>query len=66
MIGLPLGLVSAFHFKMGLVGLWMGLTGGLCFVSLASLAIVIRTNWHKEASRAAELCASNDPYLRLN
>ena len=35
LIGLPVALVLAFRFEMGVVGLWLGLTTGLVVVALS-------------------------------
>jgi multidrug resistance protein, MATE family len=41
-IGMPLGAVLAFGFAWGVVGLWVGLTGGLM---VASVGMILRFHW---------------------
>jgi MATE family multidrug resistance protein len=43
-IGMPLGILLAFHFKLGAVGLWSGLCAGLI---IAGGALI--TSWHRTA-----------------
>ena len=47
-IGLPLGVLLGFHFKMGAVGLWLGLLAGLF-----GAAIVLTTVWRRTSSAVA-------------
>ncbi|TPX55066.1 hypothetical protein PhCBS80983_g05634 [Powellomyces hirtus] len=56
-IGLPLGLTTAFKFGMGLTGLWLGLTVGLISVSTITLVIIWNMSWGKEAERARDRIA---------
>jgi MATE family multidrug resistance protein len=44
LVGLPVGLMLAFHFKLGAVGLWTGLCVGLMF---AGLALIV--SWQRAA-----------------
>jgi MATE family multidrug resistance protein len=46
--GLPLGYTLAFPFGWGIVGLWVGLSGGLCLVGS-----VLVTAWHRHAGGLA-------------
>jgi MATE family multidrug resistance protein len=46
LIGLPVGLLLGFHYKMGAVGLWMGLCLGLI---IAAAALV--KSWHRTARK---------------
>ena len=55
LFALPAGLFLAFYYKMGLLGLWTGLTGGLFVVSAVATTIILRLNWEKEAQKAQEL-----------
>ncbi|KAG8793287.1 hypothetical protein FRC17_008467, partial [Serendipita sp. 399] len=51
-IGLPLGLLLAFKAKVGLQGLWIGLTVALVFQGLGGLYIcTIRADWDKEVRK---------------
>jgi multidrug resistance protein, MATE family len=51
-IGLPVGLVCTFKYGLGLTGLWIGLTVGLLFCSVAQLSIISITDWRKQATKA--------------
>lgn len=55
LIGLPICLLCAFYFKMGLIGLWIGLTAGLMCCSVAQLTIVAMTDWKLQALKAQTL-----------
>jgi MATE family, multidrug and toxin extrusion protein len=50
--GLPAAYLLAFHFDMGLSGLWLGLTIGLALVCLICAIIVARTDWEAQAHSA--------------
>jgi MATE family multidrug resistance protein len=45
-IGMPIGILLGFHFKLGAVGLWTGLCIGLIFAGGALL-----TSWHRTAHK---------------
>jgi MATE family multidrug resistance protein len=45
-IGMPVGILLGFHFKLGAVGLWSGLCVGLIFAGGALL-----TSWHRTAGK---------------
>ena len=53
-IGCPIGILLTFHpyFKMGLFGIWVGLSVGLIFVSTAQLIVILTLDWHKMALQA--------------
>ena len=38
-MGLPIGLLAAFHFNLGIYGVWLGLSLGLIVVSILNLAL---------------------------
>ena len=44
-VGIPLGYALAFIFGMGVEGLWLGMTVGLIFVSIANTIILFRSDW---------------------
>jgi MATE family multidrug resistance protein len=48
-VGLPIGLLLGFHFKLGAVGLWIGLCIGLIIAAVALLATWYRTARNIEA-----------------
>ncbi|KAI8899222.1 mate-domain-containing protein [Globomyces pollinis-pini] len=51
-LGLPFGLYLSFYQGMDLVGVWIGLTFGLMFVSTCYLTIVYRLDWKNQAELA--------------
>ncbi|KAI8808520.1 mate-domain-containing protein [Cladochytrium replicatum] len=55
LVGVPVGILCAFTWGLGLVGLWIGLTGGLVTVSIIQVFIISRFDWKHEAIRALEL-----------
>ena len=56
LLGLPLGVVFTFQLNFGLMGIWLGLTIGISFVSLLGFYIVVfRTNWVFQAKKAVDL-----------
>ncbi|KAJ3217419.1 hypothetical protein HDU67_008002 [Dinochytrium kinnereticum] len=57
-LGLPVGLWACFQQKLGLLGLWMGLSVGLITVSLVQIFIIYRTDWKLEARNAHERISS--------
>lgn len=44
-IGLPSAALLGLGFKFGVVGLWVGITLGLAFVSIIGLVILIESDW---------------------
>ncbi|KAI8915743.1 mate-domain-containing protein [Gorgonomyces haynaldii] len=55
MFGIPIGVFLAFQSKMGLLGLWIGITIGLFFVSMSISIMIIRMDWREESRRALDL-----------
>lgn len=53
-IGLPIGALLGFKFKLGVHGIWWAMLGGSLLQTIALLIIVIRTNWHKQSLQAEE------------
>ncbi|RLN86439.1 hypothetical protein BBJ28_00010003 [Nothophytophthora sp. Chile5] len=51
-IGLPFGVYLAFRMDMGVEGMWLGLTAGIFFGCLVSLAKIWETDWHSMADAA--------------
>jgi multidrug resistance protein, MATE family len=52
-IGIPLGLFLAFSsaFKMGLYGIWIGLTSSLVYGAFVGCWLALRTDWNDEVQR---------------
>lgn len=44
-VGLPLGYVLGVRFCLGVEGLWLGMTAGLCVICVGCLTIVNRSDW---------------------
>ncbi|CAN6448193.1 unnamed protein product [Victoria cruziana] len=51
-IGVPLGALLCWAFKLGVLGLWSGMIGGTAVQTLVLGTIVIRCDWEKEAQKA--------------
>ncbi|XP_016480512.2 protein DETOXIFICATION 29-like [Nicotiana tabacum] len=54
LFGLPIGLILGFLFNMGVNGIWFGMLGGTSLQTAVLIAMVLRTNWNKEASLAGD------------
>lgn len=52
LIGLPLSLLLAFVFKLGLLGLWLGLLTAVTTCAALTVVSIVRTDWVKQAVRA--------------
>lgn len=50
-VGLPIGAVLGYVFKLGVKGIWSGMLLGSLLQTVILLIIIIRTNWSKEASQ---------------
>lgn len=53
-VGLPIGAVLGYVFKLGVKGIWSGMLLGSLLQTVILLIIIIRTNWSKEALQAEE------------
>ncbi|CAI9787656.1 unnamed protein product [Fraxinus pennsylvanica] len=51
-IGIPLGSVLGFKFKLGAKGIWSGMLGGTALQTIILLWVTIRTDWNKEVENA--------------
>ncbi|KAI3452682.1 hypothetical protein Pfo_009346 [Paulownia fortunei] len=52
MFGVPLGVLMAYKFKMGVQGIWCGMVFGLCLQTCLLLWMIWITNWNKESCEA--------------
>ncbi|KAK7252654.1 hypothetical protein RIF29_36756 [Crotalaria pallida] len=55
LLALPLGVVFAFKLRLGLVGLFIGLTTGIVTCLTLVLVFIARINWEGEAAKAQTL-----------
>ncbi|KAL2931482.1 Protein DETOXIFICATION 37 [Bienertia sinuspersici] len=53
-VGIPVGVLLGFYFKLGVKGIWSGMLGGLIMQTLILLWVTIRTDWEKEVEQAAK------------
>ena len=56
-LGIPIGLVLTFaipQWKLGLLGLWLGLSLALLWTSCVGLILCARTKWEEEVGRAKD------------
>ncbi|XP_071921458.1 protein DETOXIFICATION 40-like isoform X2 [Coffea arabica] len=51
-VGVPLGTLLAFRFKLGAKGIWSGLSGGMAMQTLILIWVTCRTNWDAEVEKA--------------
>ncbi|KAH9305624.1 hypothetical protein KI387_010028 [Taxus chinensis] len=58
-IGMPVAIVLAFFFKLGLLGLCYGLLAAQIACAFSILFVVLRTDWSFEALKAKELTGGN-------
>ncbi|XP_058194079.1 protein DETOXIFICATION 29-like [Rhododendron vialii] len=54
LIGIPLSLLMAFMFNMGVKGIWSGILVGILLQTCIIMWMICRTNWTKEASIAGD------------
>eukprot|EP00667_Euglena_gracilis_P009538 EG_transcript_9699 len=60
LVALPLAWLLAFHFDLGLQGLWYGMVGGYGAIMLLSMVNVMRSDWDKLASQAVHRAGGHD------
>ncbi|RVW46391.1 Protein detoxification 40 [Vitis vinifera] len=53
-VGVPLGSLLGFYFKLGAKGIWLGMLGGTLMQTLILIWVTTRTNWNKEVEKARE------------
>ncbi|KAI7755801.1 hypothetical protein M8C21_014925 [Ambrosia artemisiifolia] len=51
-VGIPLGFLLGFHFKLGVKGIWSGMIGGTGMQTFILLWSTFRTNWTKEVEKS--------------
>ncbi|KAK9282749.1 hypothetical protein L1049_010970 [Liquidambar formosana] len=54
-VGLPVAILMAFRFKMGFVGLWLGLAAAQTSCMCMMVCMMVCTDWKHQAKRAKEL-----------
>ncbi|KAI8551930.1 hypothetical protein RHMOL_Rhmol06G0225600 [Rhododendron molle] len=52
MVGVPLGVLLGFYFKLETKGIWTGMIGGTVMQTLILIWITFQTNWTKEVEEA--------------
>ncbi|CAD6213428.1 unnamed protein product [Miscanthus lutarioriparius] len=52
LVGVPLGALLGFVFKLGVKGIWGGMIGGTCMQTAILLWVTLRTDWNKEVEEA--------------
>ncbi|XP_062106117.1 protein DETOXIFICATION 40 [Humulus lupulus] len=51
-VGVPLGSLLGFYFKLGAKGIWLGMIGGTVIQTLILLWITFRTDWNREVEES--------------
>lgn len=51
-IGIPLGSLLGFYFKLGAKGIWSGMIGGTAMQTVILIWVTFRTDWKKEVEEA--------------
>lgn len=51
-IGIPLGVLLGFYFKLDAKGIWTGMIGGTIMQTVILIWVTCRTNWNKEVEEA--------------
>ncbi|KAM6496606.1 MATE efflux family protein [Amanita muscaria] len=60
MLGIPLGIFLAFKWKMGLVGLWLGITASLIYYAALGTYLCVQTDWNREVVKVMERMAREE------
>ncbi|XP_054811046.1 protein DETOXIFICATION 40 [Prosopis cineraria] len=53
-IGIPLGSLLGFYFKLGAKGIWSGMLGGMLMQTIILMWVTLRTDWYKEVEEAGK------------
>lgn len=59
-VGFSIGVFCAFVLHMGVLGLWIGMTGGLFVVSITGSVFLAYSNWNLMAKEAQDRCGALD------
>ncbi|KAG6722289.1 hypothetical protein I3842_03G153300 [Carya illinoinensis] len=51
-VGIPLGSLMGFYFKLGAKGIWLGMIGGTVAQTIILMVVTFRTDWNKEVEEA--------------
>ncbi|CAK9327375.1 unnamed protein product [Citrullus colocynthis] len=51
-VGVPLGALLGFYFKLGAKGIWLGMIGGTCIQTIILIWVTFRTDWNKEVEES--------------
>ncbi|OIT19651.1 PREDICTED: protein DETOXIFICATION 40-like [Nicotiana attenuata] len=51
-VGIPLGVILGFNFKLEAKGIWLGMLGGTAMQTIILLWVTFRTNWEQEVEKA--------------
>ncbi|XP_058094179.1 protein DETOXIFICATION 40-like [Magnolia sinica] len=51
-VGIPLGSLLGFYFKLGAKGIWSGMIGGTVMQTIILLWVTFRTDWNKEVEES--------------
>uniref|UniRef100_A0A0E0KFR0 Protein DETOXIFICATION n=1 Tax=Oryza punctata TaxID=4537 RepID=A0A0E0KFR0_ORYPU len=51
-VGVPLGVLLGFVFKLGVKGIWGGMLGGTCMQTAILVWVTLRTDWNNEVNEA--------------
>lgn len=51
-VGVPVGSLLGFYFKLGAKGIWSGMIGGTVMQTLILIWVTFRTDWNKEVQEA--------------
>ncbi|XP_073122422.1 protein DETOXIFICATION 40-like [Henckelia pumila] len=54
LVGIPIGCLLGFTFKLGVKGIWSGMIGGTTLQTLILLWVTFRADWNKEVEKARE------------
>uniref|UniRef100_A0A1S4E142 Uncharacterized protein n=1 Tax=Cucumis melo TaxID=3656 RepID=A0A1S4E142_CUCME len=54
LVGLPLGVLLGFYFKLGAKGIWLGMLSGTAIQTCILSWVTFRTDWNKEVDEAVK------------